>query len=387
MAKIALYFPGNATHSFLLKDANGDRWQRMYDEQLGLHEIGRSGVPVTTSHQGLDYELYPFLKETLAQYPSISVANAPFAHPLMALISDDHAKWEMRNRVGNLDITFFSEFDTPKAHLIPTTYFFHLTCQTAMYSMPSGGTMAENPDFSCVPAGTVGVAYGNKIGIVMDGFEAFNKAWFAFAAIPSSENFNKVMQEIEAITKLDRAYVVIPIDLEQPWVGSVMGAKLFELLFAAIKDRGLDQSIVPMQEVMEAAAKDPVRIHQPHRILGKWNVHQVQFRHSAQMQSVMPREDRGHMLYALATDSDLLSSWNRWVLQSIAPAKSMKCRTLDGQEVSLSQGPNKSLQEMCLAAKKALLHRDLTFADHLSSLNDYSGLTHAVLAWAEREGL
>jgi hypothetical protein len=380
MAKIALYFPGNATHSFLL----GDRWQRMSDEHLGLDAIGRSGVPVTTSHQGLDYELYPFLAETLAKYPSISVANAPFAHPLLTLVHKDHQKWELRNVVGNLPITFFSEFDTPEAHLIPTKFFFHLRSQTAIYSMPSG-LVIEDPDVLHIPDGTVGVRYGanDRIGIVLDGFEAFNKAWFAYGAKPTQENLDKVMNEIEAISQLARPYVVIPIDLEQPWVGSVLGSEMFERFFAALKLRGLDQHIVPMEDVMAAALVNPFPINRPHRILGKWNVHQLQFEHMAEMKMKRPQGDRQHFLYAFATLSDLLSSWNRFV----AKEKFLSCRDLDGTEVKLSQGHNKHLQQICLAAKSTLMHGDVSFVSKLRSLEEQNGLTIAVQRWALERNL
>lgn len=383
MAKIALYLPGNATHSFLL----GDRWQRMYDERLGLDEIGRSGVPVTTSHQGIEYELYPFLRETLAQYPSISVANAPFAHPLMSLVNPSHRRWEVRKVVGNLPITFFAEFDTPAAGIVPTEFFFHLRSQTAIYS-PSSGVSVEDPEVLAIPDGTVGIRYEHCIGIVLDGFDAFNKAWFAFAANPMSENLDRLMREIEAISKLPRPYVVIPLDLEQPWVGSALGANLFEIFFAELKARGLDQYIVPMREVMEVAQANPFKISQPHRVLAKWNVHDVQFKHSAQMSHLSPENDRRHRIYAFATSSDLLSSWNRYVMRSVAPEKAMTCRDLDGREVSLSQGHNKALQEICVAAKGAYMFpSDGSFASRLARLTERNGLTEAVQTWAEKEGL
>ena len=76
MAKIIFYFPGNGLHSFLIED----RFERMYKEQLGIKEIGKCGFPVAMSHQGIDYELFPFLKEVHEQYDNIELVSAPFGH-------------------------------------------------------------------------------------------------------------------------------------------------------------------------------------------------------------------------------------------------------------------------------------------------------------------
>jgi hypothetical protein len=80
-----------------------------------------------------------------------------------------------------------------------------------------------------LPAKTISVRYHEHIGIVLDGFDKFNLAWFAFTAIPNEENLNKVIKEFEILVADPRKVVVVPMDLEQPYVGSVAGEKIWRI--------------------------------------------------------------------------------------------------------------------------------------------------------------
>lgn len=381
MAKIALFLPANSFHSFLIEN----RWQEMDGERLGLDVIGSFGIPVTTSHQGLDFDLCPYLLGVLQRHRSISFVNAPLAHPLIPLTDESHQKWEMSHVYGNLPITFFPEFHTPEDWAIPTEFFFHLASQTTQYSLQFG-QVVQDPEISDpIPIGTIGVRYGKKIGIILDGFGAFNKAWFAFGSNPSSSNLSRVMQEIECLVKDPRSHVVIPMDLEQPWVGSAIGSEMFRMFFEELIETGLHQHVVPMTEVMEAAKAHAVKINAPHRILTKWTTHMVQLRYLQRLARIQPRGNKQHLLYALASSSDLLSSWNRYVQRSNGSATSIICRDADGVEIVRSNAHNPHLQMMCLEACNALEHPEqLSFAKRLARMDSHNGLTLAVQKMAER---
>ncbi|MFA5184983.1 MAG: hypothetical protein WC551_00660 [Patescibacteria group bacterium] len=383
MSKIILVVPGNATHSFLL----GERWDKMYREELGLNAIGRSGVPVTVSHQGLDYELYPFLQDVLARYPSISVANAQYGHSLLEFTPGKHQKMEVAKVRGNVPVTFFSEFYAPEADFIPTEFFFHLKAQTFSYSFQFGVRDASDAEVlgQPLPADAISVNYQGRIGLVMDGFDKFNKAWFAFASDPSATKLETLMAEFTALTQNPKQYIVLPMDLEQPYVGSVLGEKLWTIFFNELKRRGLAEYIVPVMDMLEAARASAVPIKRPHRILTKWTVHAIQIAHLQRIARLDPR--MGHQLYALASDSDLLSSWNRYVMSSNQAAAEITCRDLDGKESKLLQGHNKPLQEACLAACNVLEYQDERYADKLAKIASPNGLITRLHDWAVKNSL
>jgi len=383
MSRIVLVIPGNALHSFLL----GERWDKMFREELGLNAIGRSGVPVTVSHQGLDYELFPFLPDVLARYPSISVANAQYGHSLMQFVPDKQQKWEVAKKHGNVPVTFFSEFYAPEAAFMPTEFFFHLKAQTFSYSFMFGVKDAKDAEVlgQPIPADAISINYLGRIGLVMDGFEKFNKAWFAFAADPSPNKLESLMTEFTALTQNPKPYIVLPMDLEQPYVGSLLGERLWTLFFDELKRRGLAEHIAPVTEMLELARAKAVPIKRPHRILTKWTVHAIQIAHLQRIARLDPKQ--GRRLYALASASDLLSSWNRFVLSSNQPAAGIVCRDLEGNERTLLQGHNKPLQEACLAACNVLEYKDERFADKLAKLDQPNGLIERLHDWAEAQNL
>lgn len=386
MAKIALFLPGNATHSFLLED----RWQKMYDEQLGLNAIGRSGIPVTVSHQGIDYALFPFLKDLHAQYKNISVANAPFGHALLPFLSAKQKKWELRERHGNLPITFFSEFYSPEADFIPTEFFFMLQNQTCSYSMTvgTGNVLTTEPEVDpLLPDRTIAVNYGNHIGIILDGFDRFLKTWFSFASFPNKVNLNWLMNEFELMVKDTRPIIVVPLDIEQPYVGCVVGEKIWETFFGELKRRGLAKHIVGIETMFEYFRRLAGPVRQPHRILTKWTSHLIQLRYLqrlARLESYV-RTEKDRMVFSVASSSDLLSSWNRFVLRSNRMPISIQCSDFNGNIQELSQAHNKPLQEMCLAACNVLECGDKNLVDKLSKIENSNMLVRRLSEWAEKK--
>jgi hypothetical protein len=233
----------------------------------------------------------------------------------------------------------------------------------------------------------IAVRYNDHIGIVMDGFEKFNQAWFAFAAIPSKANLTKVTNKFAALIADPRPLIVIPMDLEQPYVGSVMGQELWTIFFDALARRGFTNHIVRIEDILGALREAAVPIKQPHRILTKWTSHIIQIRYLQRLAQLAPRTPKEHLLFSIASTSDLLSSWNRYVTASIKSAAIIKCQDRMGREVTLSQGHNKPLQEKCLAACQVLERKDETLTDKLGRIEQPNGLVLRLAEWAAERSL
>jgi len=387
MAKICLFLPGNVMHSFLL----GDRWQKMYDEQVGLNAIGASNIPVVISHQGIEYELCPFLLDIHRKYPNILVANAPYSHALLPFVSPKQCKWETRTLTGALPITFFSEFYSPESDFIPTEFFFFLRSQTCSYSMIFGVKYKEGVSDlevdQMLPSKTISVRYNNRIGIVLEGFDKFNLAWFAFTSIPNQENLNKVIREFEILVADPRKVVVVPMDLEQPYVGSVTGEKIWTIFFDELKRKGLADNIVDIRYFLNEFRESAVPIRRPHRILTKWTSHLVQIHYLQRLARLKPITEKERIIYALASASDLLSSWNRFVMSSNKEPMTILCKDLQGNEFIMSQDHNKPLQEACLAALQSLEKGDRKLADKLAKIEQPTELILRLAEFAAIKGL
>ncbi len=396
MAKIVLYLPANTFHSFLRED----RWGRMSTERMGLCEIGKSGIPVTVSHQGIDYELCPYLEELLRQYASnIEVAGAPYGHPLLPLFENGQTKYvgfetAYRARVSTLPVTFFPEFATPGERFIPTRFFFVLKNQTVSYSMTVGvGKAAADWDLVVDPLPrSCAVRFGKKIGLVLDGYEGFLKTWFAYAAVPTQTNLEALMEQFAAMANDPRPFIIVPLDLEQPYVGSALGAHLWTLFFDELKERGLDRHIVPLSSILgdvEGIQDKLPSIRQPERVYAKWTIHRAQLNHLDRLKRLAPANGREFLLYSLAGGSDFLSSCNRHVLQSRGASPSVTCQDLEGNKVIMSQGPNLHLQEVSLAAWDVLRHGDKTLARRIveriaanADCNGMNAFAEAIVHWA-----
>lgn len=387
MAKVCLFLPGNIMHSFLL----GERWQKMYNEQAGLNAIGASGIPVIISHQGIEYELCPFLMDVHRKYSNISIANASYSHALLPFMSPSQCRWETRACAGNLPITFFSEFYSPESDFIPTEFFFFLRNQTCSYSMMFGvehkGRASDLEVDQILPTGTISVRYNHHIGIVLEGFDKFNPAWFAFTAIPNKENLEKLIREFEALIADPRKVVVVPMDLEQPYVGSVVGEQIWTIFFDELKKRGLADNIVDIRFFLDEFRNSAVPIRRPHRILTKWTSHLVQIHYIQRMARLKPRTEKERLLFALASASDLLSSWNRFVMSSNKEPMTILCKDLQGREFIMPQGHNKSLQEGCLAALQTLENGDKKLLDKLAKVEQPTGLILNLAEFAAKKKL
>ncbi len=89
MGAIHLALVGNAFHSATPKK----KWPQLEAEKLGLEVIGESGLPVSTSFQGIDFEIFPWLKSTLVQHPSIECVSATYGHSFIPLMHPVQQKW------------------------------------------------------------------------------------------------------------------------------------------------------------------------------------------------------------------------------------------------------------------------------------------------------
>jgi len=391
MAKIIFYLPGNGTHSFLIED----RFERMYNEQLGINALGKTGFPIAISHQGIDYDMFPFLKDVHAQYDNFEVVGALYGHGLLPLIrfstrkeTSAQIRWENEHGAeGNVPVTFFSEFYSPASPAIPTEYFFILKEQTCSYSLDVTGINLEEKHLSMLADDVTSVNYNGKIGILIDGFKSFIKAWFAFASIPSQDNLQALMKEFDKMADDPRDYIVVPMDLEQPWVGSMVGEELWTIFFNEVAKRPGAKNVAPLSSILGLCKEKAVKIQQPHRVLTKWTVHDVQFKTIMDLNSLKLNSNRERRIFSLAFASDHLSSLNRTVFSTIRDISHIQASDLSGKKFSLSQGPNSILQECCNVAYTTLRHRDRSLQEGLEALPERNFFANNLIDWAKKNNL
>lgn len=360
MGKIILNLPGNTFHSNVL----AHRWEEMYQSRVGLEAIGTSGVPVAVSYQGIDYKIMPWLEKTLAKYPSIEVLNASHSHALVPLQTEEMQRWETRGIIpGSIPVTFFAEFYAPMERYIPTEFFWVLEGASYLYSAccESGiDVIAE-----ALP-GAPSIKHGNKIGIIMRDaeFSPILKAYFRFQRDPltASDDTNgklpldNLLDEIEKVGNMPAdKIIIVPIDIEAPFVGSVWGAKIWEMFFQGIVNRGLKDVFTPLSATLDTYRAKAVKSKRPHRILTKWTSYEVQVRYL--MQVARLKLDTGlesdMMLASVASCSDILSAWEKKIAEG-KKTDILDGKDLAGNEVKLPVSYNQDIITVQSTALRAL---------------------------------
>lgn len=360
MGKIILNLPGNAFHSNLL----ADRWEEMFQSKVGLDAIGVSGVPVAISYQGIDYKIMPWLAETLAKYPSIEVLNAPHSHALIPLQTEEMEKWEMKDIIpGSIPMTFFPEFYAPTERFIPTEFFWVLEGASYLYS-----ACCENSEDVTVETlpNAPAIQHGSKIGVIMRDadFGPILKAFFRFQRDPLtiSEDTNgklpldNVLDEIERVSQMpDDTIIIVPIDIEAPFIGSAWGAKIWEMFFQGIVDRGLKDVFIPLSTALDTFRAKAVKSRRPHRILTKWTSYEVQVRYLMRVAGLTTNNetDDDMILASIASCSDILSAWERKIAEG-KKAIILAGKNRQGDNVELPVSYNQDIITVQSAALRAL---------------------------------
>ena len=356
MGRICLVLPGNSFHA----NVQPQSWDRIDKEQAGLPAIGASGVPVSVCYQALDFEFFPWIRENSTRYPSIELTSAPFSHPLLPLLDEKQQAWEMSQRVMGGPVCFFPEFYAPKAHLIPEA-FLVLAAYTAAYSVGTeyadGDTPAlEQPYVDREFAKHAAISHGGKSGLVMKAFEPILKAFFDFqrdpvTAIEGVSPLDRLLDKMKAVADSTDEIIIIPLDLEAPYVGSLWGGKIWELLFDGIVRGNLSSYFISLKDALAELAPRAVKTRRPHRMVGqKWIKYEVQYRYACQIGSFQPRNDRHHMLLSIAGGSDVLAG----LQVMVDGAKTFKAMDIDARCKDLQIGFNQEIVDVCYDAANAL---------------------------------
>jgi len=393
MGRIHLTLPGNATHS----NVSPKKWEEIDRNHAGLDAIGRSGVPVSVSYQGIDYELWPWLTDTLTRYPSLEVIDAPYSHAFLPLMHPKQQRWEISQNVVQHPVSFFAEFYSPSAEFIKNA-FFVLATQTVAYSV---GFEEDTRERAMLPAPLyVGeniekldvIQYGGKIGLVMRGFEPILQAFFAFQRDPVTPRegalpLDILLNTIEDTVTSNDGVIIMPLDIEAPFVGSLGGAEVWGVLFNGIQERNLTRHFISLSGVLEELRPKAELTRRPHRILGtKWSKYEIQMRYLARVGSFVPHNEREHRMLALAATSDVLSG----LCTKIDRQKKktvLSARDFDGREGSVEIGYNQEVVDVGFAALHALQDKQ-SLVQKIQEQCDLSSLfIQRVLAWAEKYDL
>jgi hypothetical protein len=327
-AKIALYLPGNGFHS----DVPPARHHTANIQHLGLAQIGSSGVPVATSFQALDEVVYPWLEEELARWPTVEVIRSTESHALTPFLHTRRQRQEVTSslaRGADHPVMFYPEFYIPEAPFLGSKAFLVLGAHTETYSYcysPScdsdGATrwnlLEGGQDLSDVAA----ISYGGSIGLVMKGFDLILRTFYAFQRDPfgkTTDGRTTLEVAIDAIEETlrmtpDDEVVIVPIDIEAPYVGSMYGEQVWGWYLGAIRESGLVEHFITLREAYERLRGKAQKSSRPHRELTqKWVGYEAQWKHSSRFlqwdTQVVPWQ-----LIALASTSDALSGLYRQIV-------------------------------------------------------------------------
>lgn len=386
--KLCLKGPGNGLHS----NVQSEKWEQMDTEHAGLDIIGQSGVPVTVSYQGIDFELLPWLRETIAKHPNIQLTNATHSHCLIPFCGSVMASWQTAKVFGDTPITFFAEYYAPSEEHIPTEFFLFLEGMSYPYS---DFTSSEKRD---VEVGSFGnapsIKYGGKIGINMreslfmpflSAFQRFQRDPFtADETTKGKHPLDYLLDQVEAIGN-GKNIVVCPLDIEAPYVGSKFGAKIYQMFFDGVIRRGLSGVFAHLSDYLDYFRDNAVPSKRPHRILPKWCNYEVQVKYLMALAATNPRSEREKILHSIASGSDILSAWERKIGES-KKAIVLNGRDEAGNEVKLPISYSQQVIDVQDAARRALVERR-SYLELLQAMNEQSLFVRRMIAYAKKHRL
>lgn len=357
MANVVFFIPGN----FFSSQLTGVRAEKMYNEKFGLEAIGKSGFPVATCNHGIDIMIYPWLRETCSKHKNIETLSSTFGHSLTSLLNKPERNFEINNGTkGNINVAFFPDYSVPRPNTFEEKYFLYLGDQTVNYNLGLYGVnIKKNPGYY---QGDQIVNYDGKIGIPVDGYSEFLSAWHAHAATPNKENLSSLILEFEQICLDDsREFVIIPINLEQPFIGSVLGAKLWTIFFSELTKSQYKNKVVPLSSVLYYCQHVAVKKRPPERIYTKWFNFSTQIMAQCEMARVeMPNDSKKYyfssIIRSIAGTAGYLSSLGRKNAFSVENRPFIMCSYLDGKPCRMDQGSNLELEDICRTARSSLIN-------------------------------
>lgn len=350
-----LTLPGNLMgHSNVSEEARED----IEKAKANIDVIGSSGLPVSMSFQGIDFEWAPWLRDTLAQYPSIDLLNATWSHSILDMVSPQQALWEVRQRVSNSRATFFSEYASPKSDFIPDVFFVlapHSFSYSAGYEREEQAAALLDPQLGPDLMGVKAIRTKGdrpKLGIVMNAFDGIlndrDAGFFAY-----QRDLGKLEAHMDLLKRhLDATEGItpFPIDLESCFVGSACSLEIWPRYLEALRRHDLDQYFVSTKEVIREAEVLAIEAPAPKRILGtKWTKHVVQCQYMARNINTWPYNEYEHRLLGVAGVSD----WYSGICTKIDSSRRktiLSAKRSDGSETTIEIGYNQALIDVAHAA-------------------------------------
>ncbi|MFZ4648761.1 MAG: hypothetical protein ACOYMB_03990 [Patescibacteria group bacterium] len=292
----------NAFHGNVLPDS----FEKIHTEELGLSVLENSGLKMTINCHQLDLLMYPWLGK-YQNSNNLKFSGGLFSHVLPALTSVEHLEWQEENGIINPTVSFYPEFCSPKK---PTRNFWLLDSQTHYYS--SCGSSEEvvwnAEEVGALPS-TIKV--NGQFGFVMKErlFKPILDLMFLSQRFPDAKNAEGVSNLdhlVQAIADLEEV-VLVPFDLEAPYVGSMLGKNFWERLIEKIKENNLEDRFLDFEEVHQSLIEDATTLSDtPHRNLGKWTSVEATYDYFADLKVYSKRKlsEKEHLLLAFAASAD-----------------------------------------------------------------------------------
>lgn len=360
MSKIALVLPGNTFHA----NHPSETMDWMDQERYALPVFRKWHVPALVFFQGLDFEMKPWLLDEMQTPGSLEWGNSTFSHTFIPLFPGS-SRDETRVKIGTVPVTFFSEFYVPQGPQIPTEYTLVLAGNSALYSgfaehwSPKQGDIFLEP----YPHGAHAIRFQQKIGILLreEWFGPLLKAFFLFQRFPLAgshpENRDCLAELVAQVRDIaedthDRV-VVMPLDLEAPWIGSRFGAKVWEILFEELHRQNLLGVFTPVSSHLNRFKQEAVETPRPHRELTKWTTWEVQLNHMVRLNQFVPKIEHETIMRMIATGSDIFAAWGIKIAER---SKRIKLPGVDfgGNAIEIPISFNQSVIDIQLAADRAM---------------------------------
>jgi hypothetical protein len=350
VSKIVLYLPGNLMHGNV-----SARKRRQYVEEFPqwLSTLKSAGFPVATSFQGIDLEI---LGVTESDFDGIDLLGGMYNHALPTVFEKhkglgNHTQWLIANGPrGNVPGIFYSEFNIPRTDIQRPGHDIIPVAPSALsflYSLCQTGDIDPGLPISKYEA----IRFREKTLVPMH-LEG-QKNFFEWQRTLNPEKLQAFLQELRAIRDDGKDGVkILFIDLEAPLVGSRHGLKIWEWLFAAIREAGLADVFMPFAEAAKVWEQRAVKPQESAlslvaRDLGKWLGLDPQVDYLDRVKSVRPRTEAEHRLLALASTSDVCAAMDR-KLRGIV--------TLPADEGTVTIGYDQTLIDLGYAVLNAFEH-------------------------------
>lgn len=251
------------------------RFDRLYEEELGLDILGQSGLNIIINCHGLDFLMYPWLRGYFEKYPNLQLADGLFSHVIPTLIFSDYLSWQQELGTAliqpNIPICFFPEFCNPENPKNVKNNFWLLDSQNHYYSLDSDVVTWKNAKEITAPA----IKYAGRTGLVMKekGYKPILDAFFLAQRLPDDirPNGQSNLDFLVSLIANLQEIVILPLDLEALYVGSLLGQIFWQRFVAKIKENHLEKMFLDFNETFPILAdQSEATIDAPHRNLAKW---------------------------------------------------------------------------------------------------------------------